>query len=75
MYIIFDGSDEGFFNLLFELKDWSNQHNILYKVKLHKQGIKLVLPQHDDYFYFCLTWNPERHYNYKLIEPMKIDNS
>lgn len=74
MYIVFTGTDDiSFFNLLFELKDWSVKHNILYKVKLSKMGIRLILPTKDNYFYFCLTWNPENSYDYRIIEPMKVD--
>lgn len=74
MYILFSGhDDQSFFNLLFEIKDWSVKYNITYKVKLSKNGIKLVLPNNDNYFYFCLTWDPEGYYDYKLIEPMKVD--
>lgn len=76
MYIVFTGTnDVDFFNLLFELKYWSTQHDILYKVKFCKMGIKFILPSNDNYFFFCLTWNPERNYNFKIIEPMKIDKS
>lgn len=38
-------------------------------------GIKFILPNNDNYFLFCLTWNPERQYNFKIIEPMKIDKT
>ena len=74
MYILFTGKDDiSFFNLLWEIKDWSVQYNISYKIKLFKNGVRLILPERDNYFYFCLTWNPERNYDYKLIEPMKVD--
>lgn len=67
--------DIDLFHLFSELKDWANHHNIIYKIKPFKMGIKFILPNNDNYFLFCLTWNPERQYNFKIIEPMKIDKT
>lgn len=76
MYILFTSSnDTNFFNLLFDIKDWSVHYNITYKIKYWKTAIKLILPNNDDYFLFCLTWNPDHPCDYRLIEPMKIDKS
>ena len=60
-----------------ELMIWNNKHGIDYKVKTVKYVTRVILEPDEMYSFFALTWNPKNPElkNYRMIEPMKLDNS
>ena len=60
-----------------ELSIWYQKHTIAYSINTVKYLTRVVLEPDEMYSFFALTWNP-RHpelRNYRMIEPMKLDNS
>jgi hypothetical protein len=60
-----------------ELRIWSLKHDIPYQRKTVKYVTRVVLEPDEMYSFFALTWNPRNPElrNYRMIEPMKLDNS
>ena len=60
-----------------ELSIWHQKHNVDYQIKTVKYVTRVVLEPDEMYSFFALTWNPRNPElkNYRMIEPMKLDNS
>ena len=60
-----------------ELSIWYQKHRIAYSIKTVKYVTRVVLEPDEMYSFFALTWNPKNPElrNYRMIEPMKLDNS
>ena len=60
-----------------ELSIWYQKHNVDYQIKTVKYVTRVVLEPDEMYSFFALTWNPvnPRLREYRMIEPMKLDNS
>ena len=60
-----------------ELSIWHQKHNVDYQIKTVKYVTRVVLEPDEMYSFFALTWNPKNPElkNYRMIEPMKLDNS
>jgi hypothetical protein len=60
-----------------ELSIWYQKHGIAYSIKTVKYVTRVVLEPDEMYSFFALTWNPKNPElkNYRMIEPMKLDNS
>ena len=60
-----------------ELMIWNQKYNIDYQIKTVKYVTRVVLEPDEMYSFFALTWNPKHPElrNYRMIEPMKLDNS
>jgi hypothetical protein len=84
MYIAFDlpqgagGSAAAWKNHILheELRIWSLKHDISYQVKTVKWVTRVILAPDEMYSFFALTWNPvnPKLRDYRMIEPMKLDN-
>jgi hypothetical protein len=87
MYIAFDlkrpsalgdGSQRWWINHVLhqELTIWGAKHTIDYKVKTVKYITRVVLEPDEMYSFFALTWNPgiPELRNYRVVEPMSLDN-
>jgi len=59
-----------------ELDIWYQKHTIAYQIKTVKYVTRIVLEPDEMYSFFALTWNPKHPElrNYRMIEPMKLDN-
>ena len=59
-----------------ELDTWSKKYNITYQTKTVKYIKRVILEPDDMYSFFALTWNPRNPElrNYRVVEPMKLDN-
>jgi ribosomal protein L5 len=59
-----------------ELLIWYQKHTIAYQIKTVKYVTRVVLEPDEMYSFFALTWNPKHPElrNYRMIEPMKLDN-
>ncbi len=59
-----------------ELRIWNQKHNIDYQIKTVKYVTRVVLEPDEMYSFFALTWNPRNPElkNYRVVEPMKLDN-
>jgi len=87
MYIAFDlpqgggssGSAAAWMNHILhqELAIWYQKYTIAYQVKTVKYVTRVVLEPDEMYSFFALTWNPRNPElrNYRVVEPMKLDNS
>jgi len=60
-----------------ELAIWYQKYTIAYQIKTVKWVTRVVLEPDEMYSFFALTWNPTNPElrNYRMIEPMKLDNS
>lgn len=64
-----------------ELSLWSIKYDIPYKSKVFKGVKRVTFDQDKHYSFFTLTWNPtdtklpRQYYNYRMIEPMKVDTN
>jgi len=60
-----------------ELAIWYQKYTIAYQVKTVKYVTRVVLEPDEMYSFFALTWNPRNPElrNYRVVEPMKLDNS
>ena len=78
MYIAFDLRNGYHWNDIIDALDaWQEKNNIPYQTKTVKNITRVILEPDEMYSFFALTWNP-RHpelRNYRMIEPMKLDNS
>jgi hypothetical protein len=88
MYIAFDlkrdsalgaGATAAWWNHILhqELDIWYQKYTIAYQVKTVKNVTRVVFASDEMYSFFALTWNPRKPElrNYRMIEPMKLDNS
>lgn len=59
-----------------ELMIWKEKHDIDYQTKTVKYITRVILEPDEMYSFFALTWNPRNSgfRNYRMIEPMKLDN-
>ncbi len=59
-----------------ELDIWYQKHTIAYSLKTVKYVTRVILEPDEMYSFFALTWNPKHPElrNYRMIEPMKLDN-
>lgn len=59
-----------------ELSNWYQKYRIAYQVKTVKYVTRVVLEPDEMYSFFALTWNPRNPElrNYRVVEPMKLDN-
>jgi hypothetical protein len=59
-----------------ELSIWYQKYTIDYQVKTVKYVTRVVLEPDEMYSFFALTWNPRNPElkNYRVVEPMKLDN-
>jgi len=59
-----------------ELDIWYQKYTIAYQVKTVKFVTRVVLEPDEMYSFFALTWNPRNPElkNYRVVEPMKLDN-
>ena len=59
-----------------ELSIWYQKYMIAYQVKTVKYVTRVVLEPDEMYSFFALTWNPRNPElrNYRVVEPMKLDN-
>ena len=59
-----------------ELSIWYQKHTIAYQVKTVKNVTRVAFASDEMYSFFALTWNPKHPElrNYRMIEPMKLDN-
>ena len=71
MYIEFDLKKNFDPLVQVEIRQWAEQFNIQYNIKINKQILKLTFVNNELYSFFCLTWNPKHSWTYKLIEPLK----
>lgn len=78
MYIAFDLRNGYHWNDIIDALDaWQEKNDIPYQTKTVKNITRVILEPDEMYSFFALTWNP-RHpelRNYRMIEPMKLDNS
>jgi hypothetical protein len=84
MYIAFDlpqgsgGSAAAWKNHILheELRIWGLKHDISYQVKTVKWVTRVILQPDEMYSFFAVTWNPvnPKLRDYRMIEPMKLDN-
>jgi hypothetical protein len=60
-----------------ELAIWYQKYTIAYQVKTVKYVTRVVFASDEMYSFFALTWNPRNPElrNYRVVEPMKLDNS
>ena len=60
-----------------ELDIWYQKYTIAYQVKTVKNVTRVVFASDEMYCFFALTWNPRKPElrNYRVVEPMKLDNS
>jgi hypothetical protein len=88
MYIAFDlkrdsalgaGATAAWWNHILhqELDIWYQKYTIAYQVKTVKNVTRVVFASDEMYSFFALTWNPRKPElrNYRMIEPMSLDNS
>jgi ribosomal protein L5 len=88
MYIAFDlkrdsalgvGATAAWWNHILhqELSIWYQKHTIAYQIKTVKYVTRVVLEPDEMYSFFAMTWNPVNPElrNYRVVEPMKLDNS
>jgi hypothetical protein len=59
------------------LKSWAERYSITYRTKDIRYTVRLTFDDDKLYDFFALTWNPRNPElkNYRMIEPMKLDNS
>jgi ribosomal protein L5 len=83
MYIAFDlprtnGGIASWMNHILhqELKIWYQKHTIAYQIKTVKYVTRVVLEPDEMYSFFAMTWNPINPAlrNYRVVEPMSLDN-
>lgn len=41
-----------------ELDNWFQKHQIVYKTKYHKNRLRVIFSNEDEYYFFMLSWNP-----------------
>jgi len=60
-----------------ELSIWHQKHNVDYQIKTVKYVTRVAFASDELYSFFALTWNPRNPElrNYRVVEPMKLDNS
>ena len=77
MYIEFDLTEVYQVMLEIELATWQEKHQIKYNLKVLNKRAKLTFSDSENYTFFCLTWDPKflDSTKYKIIEPMKVDNT
>ena len=85
MYIAFDlpqnygGSTAAWMNHILhqELSIWYQKYTIAYQIKTVKYVTRVAFASDEMYSFFALTWNPRNPElrNYRVVEPMKLDNS
>jgi ribosomal protein L5 len=85
MYIAFDlpdkygGSTAAWMNHIQhqELAIWYQKYTIAYQIKTVKNVTRVAFASDEMYSFFALTWNPKHPElrNYRMVEPMKLDNS
>jgi hypothetical protein len=85
MYIAFDlpqnygGSTAAWMNHILhqELSIWYQKYAIAYQIKTVKYVTRVAFASDEMYSFFALTWNPKHPElrNYRMVEPMKLDNS
>ena len=86
MYIAFDlphgGGDDGssaaWRNHILhqELSNWYQKHTIAYQIKTVKWVTRVAFASDEMYSFFAVTWNPHNTElrNYRVVEPMSLDN-
>jgi hypothetical protein len=59
-----------------ELSIWYQKHGIAYSIKTVKYVTRVVLEPDEMYSFFAVTWNPVNpdFRNYRVVEPMSLDN-
>jgi len=62
--------------IAYQIKTVNQKYNIDYQIKTVKYVTRIVLEPDEMYSFFALTWNPKHPElrNYRMIEPMKLDN-
>lgn len=60
-----------------ELAIWYQKYTIAYQIKTVKYVTRVAFASDELYSFFALTWNPTNPElrNYRVVEPMKLDNS
>jgi hypothetical protein len=81
MYLVFDLSGEGnpaypSYYLHREFDLWSAHYGIPYKTKYHKDKLRLILANDNEYHFFMLTWNPDANIprqwvGFEVVDPPK----
>lgn len=79
MYLVFDLPEPGgsvfptahtvAFLLHRELDAWHEKHQIPYKTKYHKNRLRLIFSNENEYYFFMLSWNPNM-----LINGNRLDS-
>jgi hypothetical protein len=84
VYIAFDlpqgagGSTAAWTNHILhqELYTWKEKYGINLQIKTVKYVTRVILEPDEMYSFFAVTWNPinSKLRNYRMIEPMSLDN-
>ena len=78
MYIAFDFvSNQQWYDIKQALAQWQEKYDIPFQTKTVKNITRVVFASDELYSFFALTWNPKNPElrNYRVVEPMKLDNS
>lgn len=78
MYIAFDFvSNQQWYDIKQALAQWQEKYDIPFQTKTVKNITRVVFASDELYSFFALTWNPwnPELRNYRVVEPMKLDNS
>jgi hypothetical protein len=78
MYIAFDFvSNQQWYDIKQALAQWQEKYDIPFQTKTVKNITRVVFASDELYSFFAITWNPPYAYlkEYKVVEPMKLDNS
>jgi hypothetical protein len=77
MYIAFDFvSNQQWYDIKQALAQWQEKYDIPFQTKTVKNITRVVFASDELYSFFAITWNPPYAYlkEYKVVEPMKLDN-
>ena len=78
MYLVFDlpklgDNDPSTHTVAFllhrEIDLWYEKYQIAYKTKFHKNRLRLIFSNEDDYFFFMLSWNPNMSISGTKLDP------
>jgi hypothetical protein len=78
MYIAFDFvSNQQWYDIKQALAQWQEKYDIPFQTKTVKNITRVTFASDEMYSFFALTWNPTNPElrNYRVVEPMKLDNS
>lgn len=59
------------------LGQWSQQYDITYRFKFHRQNVRVTFDDEQSYSVFAMSWCPHAEYlqnyltDYSLVEPMR----